>query len=383
MSILHICCNYADSAVFEHVFTQLAALGVTQQVYVPEKRRQDMGKRPSTMDRLSVHYSLIVRPWDRFLYYTKGRRAVRDLPQHVDLSRATLCHAHTLFTDGAIAYRLFQQQGLPYVVTVRYTDLEVFFPVMPHLRGYALEILMHAQAIQFLSPAYRDRLLERYVPEHLRETLRPKCRVIPNGIDATWFSGKPKTYRAGQPVRIAFAGTLTGRKQPLRALEAMEALEVLLPGVPVQLHMAGEGPLRRALERHPKTRSGQVVLHGKLQGAEEMKAFYDASTLFLLPSLRETFGLVYLEAMSRGLPVFYTHGQGFDGAFPAAQIGGAVDPEDPRQMADRMTGALTRYDAISAYNTEAVRAYTWPHIAGQYLTLYEDLRPGLRREGER
>ena len=42
--ILHICCNLAGSKVFPQMFEALKAEGLEQIVFVPEKRRKDLGK---------------------------------------------------------------------------------------------------------------------------------------------------------------------------------------------------------------------------------------------------------------------------------------------------------------------------------------------------
>jgi len=49
-----------------------------------------------------------------------------------------------------------------------------------------------------------------------------------------------------------------------------------------------------------------------------------------MPSITETFGLVYAEALSQGLPVLYTRGQGFDRQFEEGEVGYAVDCFDDR-----------------------------------------------------
>ena len=43
MTTLHICCNYAGPKVFHSLFAHLAAQGVRQTVYVPEKHAANMG----------------------------------------------------------------------------------------------------------------------------------------------------------------------------------------------------------------------------------------------------------------------------------------------------------------------------------------------------
>ena len=45
-----------------------------------------------------------------------------------------------------------------------------------------------------------------------------------------------------------------------------------------------------------------------------------------MTSLGESFGLTYAEAMSQGVPVIYSKGQGFDGQFKEGVVGYHVDP---------------------------------------------------------
>lgn len=369
MNVLQVSCNYAGSKVYPQLFTRLAEQGVSQQVYVPEKHAQNVGQNLPEVDAYPVHYSLIVRPWDRALYYTKARRAAPDVARNVDLAQVDLIHAHTLFTDGGIAYRLHRTHGIPYVVSVRMTDLAYFFRWMPHLRGHGLRMLQAAQRIVFLSPAAEDSLLEQYVPAHLHNALRAKSQVIPNGIDAAWLGGAPRDWRPGIPLHIVFAGKLDANKQPLLALDAALALGHLMPDVPVKLHIAGSGPFESALRSHPAASSGALALHGQLN-PDALRALYDACHLFLLPSRAETFGLVYLEAMSRGLPVLYTRGQGFDGQFAEGDAGFSIDPEDTQGIARAALRALDGYAARSARCVTLAAQLTWEEIARRHGALY-------------
>jgi glycosyltransferase involved in cell wall biosynthesis len=361
MNVLHICCNYAGTTVFRDLFGHLSRAGVAQQVYVPEKRAADMGKYESPA--YPVTYSLIVRPWDRALYYTKARRAVPDLRARMDLSRVSLVHAHTLFTDGGIAYRL----GLPYVVSVRFTDIEYFYKYMPHLRAYGEKILRAARRVVFLSPESREKVLSRYVKD--RAAIEPHCTVMPNGIDAAWLDAAPRPAPEDR-VTIGFCGKLTARKQPVKALEAA-ALYAQASGRRVRFLVAGDGELRQALLDAPQA-EGLLDYRGRLGSVDEMKAFYRECDVLLVPSTAETFGLCYLEAMSQGVSVLYTRGQGFDGQFPEGAAGFHVCASDTREMAERIADCLQGYEARSRRCVELSRTLEWSGIAARVKAMYEE-----------
>ncbi len=67
---------------------------------------------------------------------------------------------------------------IPYIVAVRDTDVNVFFKRMVHLRSLGVDILKRSRII-FLSISYRDLILEKYVPEDLKEKVFSKSRIIP------------------------------------------------------------------------------------------------------------------------------------------------------------------------------------------------------------
>ena len=93
--------------------------------------------------------------------------------------------------------------------------------------------------------------------------------------------------------------------------------------------------------------------------------------VLLVPSSAETFGLVYLEAMSQGVPVLYTRGQGFDGQFADGEVGWAVPCRDIRAQAEALRRvAQGDYAALSARCAEQARRYAWPEVAGRWLDVY-------------
>lgn len=363
MHVLHICCNLAGSTVFPQMFEALRDAGLNQTVFVPEKRAENLNRnRPRGV---LTHCARTVRRSDALFFPMKARRTVPVIRACVDLGGVTLIHAHTLFTDGSIARRLSAQTGIPYMVTLRYSDMEAIWRAEPHLRPMARRILREARRIVFLSDVSREKVLSGWFKAEEGASLREKTAVIPNGMDPAWLDGRAREEPSG-PVRVGFAGLLNARKRPLDALAAVHAADDAGHRHYV-LRACGSGPLQAKL--CAGLREGDAFL-GRVQGMEGMKAFYAGCDVLLVPSGAETFGMVYLEAMSQGVPVLYTRGQGFDGQFPEGEVGYSVLHGDVGQQARRLNEVMRGYAARSARCVAHAGEYAWPNVASKWMDIY-------------
>jgi len=360
--ILHICCNLAGSTVFPQMFEALAGEGLEQIVFVPEKRRRDMGK--NLPEGVETHYVRTVRKLDTIFFSRKAKRSVPAIEKRVDMGCVRKIHAHTLFTDGSIAYALFKKYGTPYVVTLRYSDIEAIWKYMPHLHGLAREILKNAAKVVFLSPAAKEKVLKKWLNKADRALVEPKTMVIPNGIKAEWLDGEARTA-CESPMRVGFAGRMTKRKCPLDALAAVHKASE--NGMPCVLRAVGEGKMMNDLVAG--LHEGDQYL-GAPKGMEAMKRFYAGVDVLLVPSRAETFGMVYLEAMSQGVPVLYTKGQGFDGQFEEGEVGFSVACGSVKQQAKMLAEIKKDYAERSARCTQQAKAYEWTSIAKRWMALY-------------
>lgn len=362
MNLLHICCNLAGSTVFPQLFTALKDAGLTQTVFVPEKREGDMGK--NLPEGVTTHYRLTVKKSDAIFFFRKAQRSVPEIEKTVQMDAIHLIHAHTLFTDGSIAYALHRRYGTPFIVTLRYSDMAAIWRYMPHLRPMARRILRAASRVVFLSEAARESVLASWLNEKDRAAIAPKTAVIPNGISPAWLTGAPKTA-PHTPAVVGFAGLMNNRKRPLDALHAVHAASDA--GVPCVMRACGAGPLEG--EFTAALREGDAYV-GRISGMDAMKDFYAQCDLLLVPSEAETFGMVYLEAMSQGVPVLYTRGQGFDGQFPEGAAGFSVACGDISEQAQRIKDCLDGYAERSARCIHLAQAYAWPLVADKWLALY-------------
>ena len=362
MSILHICCNLAGSRVFPQLFEALRAEGHEQIVFVPEKRRKDLGKNEP--QGVETYSALTVKRSDALFFSRKAKRSVPAIENGIDLGRVKLIHAHTLFTDGSIALALHEKYNIPYIVTLRYSDIEAIWKYEPHLHGMARRILRAAKRVVFLSSAARDKVLAKWLSGRERAMLSPKTAIIPNGIKPEWLDGTARES-CENPLRVGFAGKMNKRKRPLDALAAVH--RACEEGMPCVLRAVGEGKLTDDLVAG--LHEGDAYL-GVARDMEAMKRFYAGVDVLLVPSSAETFGMVYLEAMSQGVPVLYTRGQGFDGQFEEGEVGFSVVCGNVKQQAQMLGDMANEYAQRSARCIDRAKDYAWPIIAKKWMELY-------------
>ncbi|MBE7413989.1 MAG: glycosyltransferase family 4 protein [Deltaproteobacteria bacterium] len=85
--------------------------------------------------------------------------------------------------------------------------------------------------------------------------------------------------------------------------------------------------------------SGNIVFPG---GVKEVGALYDASDVFVLPSLFETFGTAAIEALAAGLPVVIGRGAGAASFIEKERAGKVIQtPADPDELAGLIQEALS------------------------------------------
>jgi alpha-1,6-mannosyltransferase len=138
------------------------------------------------------------------------------------------------------------------------------------------------------------------------------------GVDADRFrpADEPKgavRKRLGIPpgARVLLSvGRLAAEKNTRTLCEAFGILASRSTGE-YHLLIAGEG-LQRDLVAALREQTGAVTWRPFVDGADELLDFYHAADLFVHPGVKETFGLVTLEAQACGLPVLGIRGTTMD-----------------------------------------------------------------------
>ncbi len=146
------------------------------------------------------------------------------------------------------------------------------------------------------------------------------------------------------------------------------------------LVLVGDGPLfdeHKALARTLGIES-QVVFVGSVAHAE-VSAFFEACSLFVLPSRAEPFGVVLLEAAYHKKGIVCTRVGGVPEIITNGVNGVLVEPDDPAAMAAQIVALLRNPElaerlGLQAYATLMTR-FLWKDRIHDYIAIYEGRAP--------
>ena len=366
MKILNINSYYYSSTVHEKLQKALMEQPLTLFTYVPVSkgyiaRDECQGSKEKNLTRVECYNKI-----DRFIFHLKHRKILKNIIKKIDINQYDCFHAHSLFSNGYIAMKTKEKFNKPYIVAVRDTDVNTFFKKMIHLRGLGNQILKEAAGVVFLSSSYRNTMIDKYVKDKYKDSVLAKSYVIPSGIDKFWLEnkGSPKKIESRQ-IKLLSVGAITKRKNILTTIKVIEILKG--KGYHVTLTVVGK-VIDKSI--YKEIQKKHFVKHISLKPKNELLKIYREHDIFVMPSITETFGLVYPEAMSQGLPVIYTRGQGFDGQFNEGEVGYSVRYNSAEEIERRVRDIIENYEAISKNCIAKVNRFDWDKITNEYINMY-------------
>lgn len=361
IKVLQVANGYLKKSLYRNLFKELDEY-ISDTVFVPIRSGDKV-------DINDIHNNVVVREcfsnFDRLVFYKKQAKILKEAEKFLDLDSFHIVHAHTVFSNGYLAYKLKKKYGIPYVVSVRNTDLYIFFEKLFFMRKIGLKILENASVIIFLSEAYKTELIKKYVPITKRTEIESKCVMIPNGIDDFFFKNKVYKKKLGEVVNLLHIGDIDKNKNLIETVRAIKLLKK--KGYSISFRAVGEIK-DKSVEKKIKDSKVDVCPKCTLK---DTLTYYQDSQILVMPSHHETFGLVYAEAMSQGLPVVYTRGQGFDGQYSDGEVGYSVDDNNPEELAYVIEQIIKEYENISERCIKNSKRYSWKLLAKQYFDIYE------------
>ncbi|WP_050606729.1 glycosyltransferase [Clostridium niameyense] len=262
-----------------------------------------------------------------------------------------LIHAHSTLWGGYTAMLVSQKYNIPYIITEHSTsyarnaikDWEI---------PYIKEAFNNASKILAVSSPFA-KLLQKYSKNPIE--------VIHNPVNISFFEipksrqKKPFTF-----LSVAF-------------LEHKKGMDVLINAFnkafknqkDVILNIGGDGEERKKLEElvTKLELTDQVNFIGGLS-RNEVKEQMMKNNAFVLPSRFETFGVVFIEALSTGMPIIATRCGGPEDIV-SEKVGKLVEVEDVDGLANAMVYIYENYDL---YDSNELRQYCNDNFSKEVIT---------------
>ncbi|KGK29133.1 glycosyltransferase family 4 protein [Cellulophaga sp. E6(2014)] len=373
MKCLHICNDFHGSKVHSNLYEKLDDIGLTQIIYNPIKKTVDLSKNLFSLNNResTIVPSKPLKNYHRILFRNKISYLKKDVQSKVNLSEINVIHATTLFSDGALAYELSMKYNIPFISAVRTTDLNVFLKYRIDLNSKCLKIIRKASKLIFISDTLKNQFLSNsFIKKHFKE-IEKKCIVKYNGIDDFWLNNIVSTSKVKSDVtKIIYVGSLIPRKNVINLTSAV--LKLNQQQIRCELSIIGGGGSDEIKIKQISSENPEIIKYlGPISDKKLLAQEYAKSDFFAMPSIIETFGLVYIEALSQGLPLLYSKNDGIDGVFDI-NIGEKCN----NRSLDDITINLQKLISNSiTYEIEKIdfSIFNWKNIAISYLDIYKSI----------
>jgi len=251
-----------------------------------------------------------------------------------------IIHAHSSVWAGYAAARLKKRFGVPYVLTEHRGRFTLMSAEARHLvkKWYPLYLksAFHQADGVILVGSLLMNGLEKYRKEQV------KWEIVSNGVDTAFFT--PSERKNNSVFTFLAVGGLTYNKGIDLLLNAYAKIKNKYEDI--RLVIAGDGPERAKLEKFcTENRLSNLVEFKGWMNRNGIKNLLSEAHVFVLPTRHEAQGVVYLEAMSCGLPIIGT--EATPPEICPSFVGVRVQVNDINALSDAMEYVYKNYDTFN------------------------------------
>ncbi|EDM34380.1 a-glycosyltransferase-related protein, glycosyltransferase family 4 protein [Pedobacter sp. BAL39] len=267
--------------------------------------------QPARLDFFSenlFYHEVSVRDYPLFDYAPYESALASKLVDVVRFEGLDILHVHYAIPHASAAFmakQILETFGIyiPFVTTLHGTDITLVGKD-PTYKPVVTFSINKSDGVTTVSQS-----LKEDTENHFEIT--NEIKVIPNFIDFTRFSLKPKDHfkKAIAPNNERILIHTSNFRKVKNTSDVIRTFEKIQRVIPSKLLMVGDGPERAYDEQ--LCRSLDICDHVRFLGKQDaIEEILSVSDLFLMPSQSESFGLAALEAMACKVPIITTNAGG-------------------------------------------------------------------------
>jgi glycosyltransferase involved in cell wall biosynthesis len=205
--------------------------------------------------------------------------------------------------------------------------------------------------------------VSRFTAEQMRTwgICAERIHLLPGTVDGQSFRPIRRDREHAAPTLLTIARLATSERYKGidRVLAVLPRVRRALSGT--RYVVAGEGddlPRLRSLAKNLGIADATEFLG--FVSEDELLGLYNAADLFVMPSVKEGFGIVFLEAMACGTPVVAGNVDGSVDALLGGRLGRLVDPNDDTALIDAIV------EGLASRRTQGVRERIRDGVLAEY-----------------
>ena len=231
---------------------------------------------------------------------------------------------------------------------------------------YAGEIVRTASKLDYLVVV--SNALQEFYSKQLQKS-KCKCVYIPNVLDYI-----PKKVSKLENKKLISIGRLSKEKGYIDLLTIYNFIEKKYPDW--TLDIIGDGEERENLEKYIKSHNleNRIILHG-FQGKDYINKMLSESSIYLMTSYTESFGIVLIEAMSFGIPcIAFSSAEGARELIDSGRNGYLIKNRNMRVYVEKLEDLMNSFEArkkIGKEGRKSVKKYDGKEIFPLWVDIIE------------
>ncbi len=346
----------------------------------------DLPRKDVTSDIVEENDGIVV-----YRFYSKGTNIMSVLRcisilKNIKSLRPDICHLHSSNFISLILYILCKFNRIPVLVTIhglahieKRNELNKNFSLR-NLFKYVFQSWCEFLLLTFTNQIIVD---TKYVAKQInkyrlqKKIFRaPKCIVIPQGVDSSFFSNNPQVVC--QKGMILSVGGINARKGHIKLIQSVSIVQKYYPEI--KLIIAGTltdqnyyNQLKSEIKNNDLTKNVSLVVNASSECLYEL---YSKADLFVLHSQEESQGIVLCEALAMGIPIVATNVGGIPYVIKDKKNGLLSDYNDLNKFAENILYLIGNRDINNLMRSENINSgtkYSWHIITSDIIKVYRKL----------